>query len=232
MVSARDARYIELFGEEWFKLLDKEFDKEYFIKLADFVKKNREYLKVYPEKDLVFNAFKLCQPSKIKVVLIGQDPYINEKQAHGLAFSISSDCINIPPSLKLISNSIEESLYDGLNLGWDNDLTRWTEQGVFLLNRVLTANAKKSLSHEGKGWEEFTKRVIELISEKCDNVIFLLLGNYAQQVLTYINVSKHFIIMREHPAAALHQQREWNYKDCWNEINNKLTELNKEKIIW
>lgn len=231
-LTAKDKRYIELFGEEWFYVLKKEFEKQYFLDLASFISTNRQYLTVYPDKELLFNSYKITQPSNIKVVIIGQEPYCFPLQAHGLAFSADDECMNIPPALKLIAKSIEDSIYDGLNIGWENNLERWGKQGVFLLNRILTVNAKKPNSHEGKGWEQFTKNTIEIINEKYDNIIFLLLGTYVQNSISYINVSKHKIIMVEHPAAALYLDREWNYRNCWNEINKLLEKNNKEKIIW
>ena len=168
---------------------------------------------------------------RIKSLYDNKLPYINKDEAHGLAFSIKDELLKAPPTLQKIAKSIEDSIYNQLNLSWNNNLTRWAEQGVFLLNKILTVEKGKSLSHSGIGWENFTKKTIQIIDMLLNNCVFLLFGKEAQSFCNELS-DKHLIIKCEHPAASIYQKREWNYNDCWNQTNNYLIQHNKTPIIW
>lgn len=161
----------------WKSVLDNEFQKKYFLELTSFVKQEYSSSVVYPPARLIFNAFNLTPFSKVKVVILGQDPYHGPKQAHGLAFSVP-DGVNAPPSLQNIFQELKNDL--NINPPKSPDLTRWAKQGVFLLNSVLTVRARKPGSHANKGWEVYTNNVIQILSTEKTNLVFLLWGNYAR----------------------------------------------------
>jgi uracil-DNA glycosylase len=181
----------------WKEKLEEEFGKEYFKELTDFVKK--EYLSgtVYPLPKDIFRAFELCPFDKVKVVILGQDPYINQGEAIGLSFAVNEG-VRLPPSLRNIFKEIEEDL--GTKPNQSGDLSRWAKQGVLLLNATLTVRAKSSNSHQGKGWEKFTDAVIKVLSEERENLVFILWGNYAKQKGAHIDRSKHCVIESTHPS--------------------------------
>lgn len=181
----------------WAEIIKEEQSKEYFKKLKKFLKHEWEYCVVFPEKKNIYNAFKYTPFDKIKVVIIGQDPYIKEGQAHGLAFSVPEG-INRPPTL---INIIKEVM-DDLNYRYSNikDLTSWAQQGVLLLNSVLTVRAGESGSHANKGWEKFTDAIIEKISWHHTGIVFILWGQYAQKKGIIIDEKKHFILKGAHPS--------------------------------
>lgn len=219
-------------GIEWFNFLRGEINSNYFLELSKYISQRRKVTTVYPLKEEVFTAYKLCKPQDVKVVILGQDCYINDGEAHGLAFSVKDELRSTPSILK-IKESIEETIYNGLNVSWSNNLTRWAEQGVFLLNTILTVDKGQSLSHANKGWEQFTLETLQTINLECQkNIVFLLFGAYAKNYRGYINSFKHLVIECEHPAAAAYNKRNWVFNDCWNVCNNYLIEHNKEKIIW
>jgi uracil-DNA glycosylase len=181
----------------WQKLLEEEFQKDYFKDLISFVKEEYKNATVYPPGSLIFNAFNQTSFEEIKVVIIGQDPYHGKGQAMGLSFSVP-DGINPPPSLK---NIFKEIFYDlGIPIPTSGNLERWSKQGVFLLNAVLTVRAGQPGSHRGKGWETFTNAVIQLISAKKENVVFLLWGAYAKEKEELIDKSKHLVLTAAHPS--------------------------------
>ena len=211
----------ERLGEEWYNILKEEFSKGYMQELQTFLLASRAAGKVYPESKDVFNAYKYTPYSKVRVCIIGQDPYING-EAHGLAFSGKDN--QSTPSLRKIAEAVD-------SIVWTNDLTRWAEQGIFLLNSVLTVDAGKSASHKDKGWEIFTKRTIQEL-EKKGNVIFLLWGKDAQQFDKYITKGLNAVITCEHPVAASYHARKWEFNDCFNRTNQILTDLEEKKIIW
>ena len=173
--------------ESWKARLQPEFDKDYFRTLTDFVRE--EYAKgpVYPPGRLIFNAFNLCPFDKVKVVIIGQDPYHGPGQAHGLCFSVN-DGIPFPPSLINIFKEIKE------------DLTRWAQQGILLLNATLTVRAHQAGSHQGRGWETFTDAVIRLLAEEKEHLVFILWGAYAQRKGAFIDRNKHLVLTSAHPS--------------------------------
>lgn len=184
-------------GEAWSSLLLDEFRQEYMQNLRKFLVQEMQNHIIYPKPDEIFQAFKLCPPSKIKIVILGQDPYHGPNQAHGLSFSVKSG-VDKPPSLLNIFKEIKRDL--NASILQDGDLSPWALQGVFLLNTVLSVRASFANSHAGKGWEIFTDKVIRLIDEHCSNVVFMLWGNAARQKASMINSSKHLILESVHPS--------------------------------
>ncbi|MHB9056268.1 MAG: uracil-DNA glycosylase [Paludibacteraceae bacterium] len=183
--------------ESWKTHLQPEFEKPYFRELTDFVRKEYQATRVFPPAKLIFNAFDSCPFDKVKVVILGQDPYHGIGQAHGLCFSVN-DGIEPPPSLVNIFQEIHRSL--GKTTPTSGNLTRWAEQGVLLLNATLTVRAHQAGSHQGKGWENFTDAVIRLLAEEKKDLVFILWGNYAQQKGAFINPSKHLVLKSVHPS--------------------------------
>lgn len=183
--------------ETWKKALMPEFSKDYFIQLTDFVRKEYHETTVYPPGKLIFNAFNLCPFDKVKVVIIGQDPYHGPGQAHGLCFSVN-DGVQPPPSLVNIFKEINNDL--GKPIPQSGNLTRWAEQGVLLLNATLTVRAHQAGSHQRRGWEEFTDAVIRKLAEEKSNLVFILWGAYAQKKGAFIDRSKHLVLTSVHPS--------------------------------
>ena len=184
--------------QEWKELLKEEFEKDYFKNIAGFLhKEKREGKTIYPPGSLIFNAFELTPPSKLKVVILGQDPYHGPNQAHGLSFSVP-DGINPPPSLKNIYKEIESDLQIKLNK--NGNLQEWARQGVFLLNAVLTVRASEPTSHSNIGWHIFTDSVIKAISDIKDGVVFMLWGNYARSKRDLIDKNRHLVLEAAHPS--------------------------------
>ena len=159
--------------ESWKQVLAPEFEKDYFIRLTDFVRREYQTTTVYPPGKLIFNAFNLCPYNKVKVVIIGQDPYHGPGQAHGLCFSVN-DGIPFPPSLQNIFKEIHDDL--GTPIPTTGNLTRWAEQGVLLLNATLTVRAHQAGSHQRQGWEEFTDAAIRALAENREHLVFILWG--------------------------------------------------------
>lgn len=183
--------------ESWKEALMPEFSKDYFIRLTDFVRKEYHETTVYPPGKLIFNAFNLCPFDKVKVVIIGQDPYHGPGQAHGLCFSVN-DGIQSPPSLVNIFKEINSDL--GKPIPQSGNLTRWAEQGVLLLNATLTVRAHQAGSHQKRGWEEFTDAVIRKLAEEKSNLVFILWGSYAQKKGAFIDRNKHLVLISVHPS--------------------------------
>ena len=183
--------------ESWKEALMPEFSKDYFIRLTDFVRKEYHETTVYPPGKLIFNAFNLCPFDKVKVVIIGQDPYHGPGQAHGLCFSVN-DGIQPPPSLVNIFKEISNDL--GKPVPQSGNLTRWAEQGVLLLNATLTVRAHQAGSHQRRGWEEFTDAVIRKLAEEKNNLVFILWGSYAQKKGAFIDRNKHLVLTSVHPS--------------------------------
>jgi uracil-DNA glycosylase len=184
--------------ESWKQLLQEEFEKEYFIKLKAFLKKELEAGKtVFPPGPHIFKAFDLVPVKDVKIVILGQDPYHNPGEAMGLSFSVPKG-VKVPPSL---ANIYKELLADtGLPIPNHGDLTKWAEQGVLLLNAFLTVEKNKPLSHSKMGWQQFTDEVIKLISQNCEHVVFLLWGNFAKTKAVLIDESKHLVLQSPHPS--------------------------------
>lgn len=183
--------------QTWKDALASEFDKDYFIKLTDFVR--AEYMsgkKIYPAPANIFNAFNLCPLDRVKVVMIGQDPYHEPGQAHGLCFSVLPPT-PVPPSLVNIYKEIENDL--GRPSVTHGDLTHWAQQGVLMLNATLTVQAHRAASHVGKGWEQFTDAVIRTVAAR-DNVVYMLWGSYAQRKAEFVNPQNNLILKSVHPS--------------------------------
>ena len=181
----------------WKAHLAGEFEKPYFSLLTSFVRKEYQSATCYPPASLIFNAFNQCPFDKVKVVIIGQDPYHGYGQAHGLCFSVN-DGVQFPPSLVNIFKEIERDLH--IPFPQSGNLTRWANQGVFLLNATLSVREGQAGSHQNKGWEEFTDRVIKEISDKKNNVVFMLWGSYAQRKGAVIDTKRHLVLKAVHPS--------------------------------
>ncbi|MAR65445.1 MAG: uracil-DNA glycosylase [Flammeovirgaceae bacterium] len=183
--------------ESWNNVLEKFFNKDYFKLLVEKVRNEYKFNTIYPKGDKIFNAFNLCPFDSLKVVIIGQDPYHGKGQANGLSFSVEKN-IKIPPSLKNIfielKNNYPEYEYS------NGDLTRWANQGVLLLNSILTVRKSEPGSHTNIGWEKFTDFVIKNISSEKSNIVFLLWGKYAQSKSRLIDDNKHLILKSPHPS--------------------------------
>ncbi len=182
----------------WAKHLQDEFEKSYFTELTTFVKKEYQEGKVYPAPKNIFRAFDLCPFEKVKVVILGQDPYHGQGQANGLAFAVDEET-RVPPSLQNIFKEIESDLGKSL-VHTSGDLTRWAEQGVLLLNATLTVRARIAGSHQEKGWELFTDAAIRALSEKREYLVFILWGNYAKTKGAHIDRNKHLVLEAPHPS--------------------------------
>jgi uracil-DNA glycosylase len=183
----------------WKAVLEPEFEKPYFQELTEYLHKEKSEGKtIYPPGSLIFNAFALTPFNKVRVVLLGQDPYHNPGQAEGLSFSVP-DGVPLPPSLRNVYQEIESDLGISLN-GKQGSLRGWAEQGVFLLNAILTVRAGEAASHSRIGWQEFTDTVISTISSRKEHIVFLLWGNYARSKKALIDSSKHLVLEAAHPS--------------------------------
>lgn len=182
----------------WFKLLEDEFNAEYFTELKSFLIEEKRNQTVYPPGSLIFEAFNRTPVNETKVVILGQDPYHGPAQAHGLCFSVN-DGVRFPPSLKNIFKELDADI--GMHLPLSGNLTKWAEQGVLLLNATLTVRARSAGSHQGKGWEQFTDASIVKLSEQRNNLVFLLWGKFAQKKEALISKDKgHLVLKAPHPS--------------------------------
>ena len=181
----------------WKEKLAEEFGKPYFQQLAQFVREEYQKFTIYPPGGKIFNAFDKCPFDKVKVVILGQDPYHGPGQANGLSFSVN-DGVALPPSLQNIYKELKSDL--GVEPLASGNLERWAQQGVLLLNATLTVRQGSAGSHQGKGWEEFTDVVLRILSEKRDGLVFILWGAYAKRKGALIDRSKHFVIEAAHPS--------------------------------
>ena len=185
--------------QSWKRLLEEEFEKDYMQKLRAFLQGSiSEGRTLYPPNKLIFNSFECTPFDKVKVVILGQDPYHGLNQAHGLSFSVQKG-VPFPPSLQNIFKELQTEFKD-FKYPVNGDLTQWAVQGVLLLNATLTVEANKAGSHQNQGWELFTDRVIQRISEKRSGIVFLLWGKYAQAKTALIDKQKHFILTAAHPS--------------------------------
>lgn len=181
----------------WKKLLKNEFEQGYFSDLAQFVKQEYTSSICYPPGNKIFNAFNHCTLNRLKVVILGQDPYHGKGQANGLCFSVD-DRVTIPPSLRNIFKEISEDMK--IDPPESGNLERWADQGVLLLNATLTVRSSEPGSHQNKGWEDFTNAVIKVINEQRDGIVFLLWGAYAQKKGSIINAKRHCVLQSPHPS--------------------------------
>jgi len=183
--------------KSWKSALEKEFEKDYFSKLTEYVRMEYKQHTVYPEGRLIFNAFDHCPFEKTRVVILGQDPYHEPGQAHGLCFSVQQG-IKFPPSLQNIFKEIR--LDEGYEPNKDGNLERWANQGVLLLNATLTVRAQLAGSHQNKGWETFTDAAIHNLAQERTGLVFLLWGSYAQKKGEFIDAKKHLVLKSVHPS--------------------------------
>ena len=212
----------------WAEALKEEFEKPYFSSLVQFVREEYSKGTCYPPGALIFNAFNLCPLDKVKVVLIGQDPYHEPGQAHGLCFSVN-DGVPFPPSLRNIFAEIQSDT--GSPVPPTGNLTRWAQQGVLLLNATLTVRAHAAGSHQKRGWEEFTDAVIRKVSETKDHVVFILWGSYAQSKMQLIDTSRHCVLRSAHPSP-LSAYRGFFGNHHFSLCNQYLQQHGEEKINW
>ena len=216
--------------KSWGKLLSEEFNSEYFKSLISFVKEDYSKTTCYPKGSHVFNAFDICPINNLNVVIIGQDPYHGPGQANGLSFSVNKG-IPHPPSLINIFKEIEADLghkYENNN----GDLSKWAKQGVMLLNATLTVKEALPGSHQNKGWEIFTDKVIEIISNETNNTVFLLWGSFAKKKRKLIDKSKHRILESGHPSPLSANRGYWFGNKHFSECNKYLESIKKNKIDW
>lgn len=213
----------------WNQELKEEFDKPYFTALVDFVKTEYKNTTCYPKGNEIFAAFDHCSFDDVKVVIIGQDPYHGVGQANGLCFSVNNG-IDMPPSLINVFKEIETDL--GLSFPSTGNLERWAKQGVLLLNATLTVRAHQAGSHQNKGWEQFTDSVIQTISDKKNNIVFLLWGGYAKKKGAKIDRSKHCVLTSGHPSPLSANRGYWFGNKHFSKTNAYLLETNQQNINW
>lgn len=214
--------------QSWKEVLQTEFDKPYFTSLTDFVRDEYRHGAVFPPASLIFNAFNLCPFSDVKVVLIGQDPYHEPGQAHGLCFSVN-DGVQFPPSLLNIFKELKSDL--GVEIPQSGNLTRWAQQGVLLLNATLTVREHQAGSHQNRGWEQFTDAVIQTLSEKKNGLVFILWGSYAQSKARLIDSTRHCILRSAHPSP-LSAYRGFFGNHHFSLTNDYLSRTGKSIIKW
>ena len=183
--------------QSWKSLLADEFNKDYFVRLTDFVRAEYHRTKIFPPAGKIFAAFNHTPVQNVKVVILGQDPYHDDFQANGLCFSVNPG-IQFPPSLQNIFKEVNADT--GAPIPADGDLSRWAKQGVLLLNSSLTVEAHKAGSHQGRGWETFTDAVIQLLAQSRENLVFLLWGSYAIRQSEFIDRSRHLVLQSPHPS--------------------------------
>jgi len=216
--------------ESWLKHLKDEFNKPYMVKLKEKLqnlKKNK--IIFYPPGSLIFNSFNLTPLKKIKVVILGQDPYHGPGQAHGLCFSVPEG-VRPPPSLLNIYKELESDLDKKVNIQ-NGNLEAWANQGVFLLNTTLTVEKSKPLSHQDLGWSEFTDTVISLINKELENIVFILWGSHAQSKKNLIDLNKHHILTSPHPSP-LSAHRGFFGSKPFSKTNDFLESKQIDKITW
>ncbi|GAA0698310.1 uracil-DNA glycosylase [Paraclostridium ghonii] len=215
-------------GNDWDEILKGEFEKPYYLKLRGFLKEEYKNNVIYPDMHDIFNALKYTAYKDTKVLILGQDPYHGENQAHGLAFSVKPG-IKTPPSLLNMYKELKSEFECFIpNNGY---LVPWTNQGILLLNTALTVRAHEANSHKGKGWEIFTDHIIETLNLRQDPVIFVLWGNNARSKKKLIDTNKHYIIESAHPSP-LSASRGFFGSKPFSKVNDMLTSLGKEIIDW
>ena len=214
----------------WKQVLQEEFNKEYFKNLTDFVRSEYARYTCLPKGSLIFNAFDKTPFDKVKVVILGQDPYPTPGHAHGLCFSVQDHVKPFPPSLINIFKELEDDL--GIPFPPTGNLTRWAEQGVFLLNVVLTVRAGKPRSHAGKGWEQFTTAAIRALSEQRENLVFMLWGGDAKKKIPLIDASKHLILTSGHPSPLSANKGYWFGNRHFSQANAYLEKHGLAPIKW
>jgi uracil-DNA glycosylase len=220
--------YQERLHNRWGEVLKDEFNKEYFLQLNKFLDKEYAEQTIYPRRDDIFNAFIHTDFDDVKVVLLGQDPYHGPDQAHGLSFSVKPG-VKIPPSLRNVFKELQHDI--GCSIPNHGYLTKWADQGVLLLNTVLTVREGEAHSHKGKGWEVLTDKVIALLNDRDKPVIFLLWGKPAQSKMNLIDLQKHFILTSVHPSP-LSASRGFFGNHHFSQINEYLRSIGEKEIDW
>lgn len=215
-------------AEDWKAILQEEFSKPYFEELVSFVKQEYASTEVFPAGRNIFRAFDKCPFDKLKVVIIGQDPYHGEGQANGLCFSVNEGT-PFPPSLKNIFKEVSEDT--GASIPTSGELDRWAEQGVLLLNAVLTVRAHNAASHAGRGWEQFTDAVVRAIAERKQGVVYMLWGSYAQRKGAIANPQQNLILHAVHPSPLSAYRGFFGCKH-FSQANAYLISIGKEPIVW
>jgi uracil-DNA glycosylase len=212
----------------WKKQLENEFQQPYFYNLVQFVKQEYQKQTIYPPGKLIFNAFDQCPFDKVKVVILGQDPYHEPGQAHGLCFSVN-DGVPFPPSLQNIFKEIQSDL--GINIPQSGNLEHWAQQGILLLNATLTVRAHNAGSHQHKGWEQFTDAAIHRVATEKEHVAFILWGSFAQKKGEFINPGKHLILKSPHPSP-LSAHRGFFGNKHFSKVNEYLIATGQTPIQW
>ena len=215
--------------ESWKQHVGDEFDKLYFLDLTNFVRDEYLHHTCYPPGNQIFEAFNLCPFDKVKAVIIGQDPYHEPGQAHGLCFSVN-DGVPFPPSLVNIFKEINMDL--GTPMPTSGNLTRWARQGVLLLNATLTVRAHQAASHQRRGWETFTDAAIEALSRDRNNLVFILWGGYARSKARLIDHSRHLVLESVHPSPLSANRGGWFGNHHFSRANAYLVEHGQEAIVW
>ena len=215
-------------AEDWKALLQEEFDKPYFAELVGFVKEEYASRQIFPAARNIFRAFDKCPLDKLKVVIIGQDPYHGDGQANGLCFSVD-DGVDFPPSLRNIFKEVADDT--GKPIPLSGNLDRWAEQGVLMLNAVLTVRAHEAASHAGRGWERFTDAVVRLIAEKKQGVVYMLWGSYAQKKGAMVDASRNLVLKAVHPSP-LSVYRGFFGSRHFSKANEYLQQQGKGEIVW
>ena len=218
----------ERLNNDWAPLLEEEMKKPYFQQLEAFLTEEYQEYAIYPAKDNVFNALQFAPFEDVKVVILGQDPYHGPGQAHGLSFSVQPD-VRMPPSLKNIFKELHEDI--GCDIPNNGYLKKWADQGVLLLNTVLTVRKGQAHSHRGKGWETFTDKIITLINEREKPAVFLLWGRPAQEKLQLIDTHKHRIIQSPHPSPFSASKGFFGSRP-FSRTNSYLQEMGEAPIDW
>ena len=213
----------------WKAHLAEEFEKPYFVQLTDAVRKEYSQTVCYPPARLVFNAFDLCPFDEVKVVIIGQDPYHEPGQAHGLSFSVL-DGVQFPPSLQNIFKEIHDDL--GTPIPTSGDLTRWAEQGVLLLNASLTVRAHQANSHSALGWQKFTDAAIQALASQREHLVYMLWGGYARGKAYMINRQKNLVLESVHPSPLSANRGGWFGQHQFSRCNAYLEQNGSKPIVW
>lgn len=215
-------------AEDWKEILFEEFSKSYFEELVSFVKQEYASGEIFPAGRNIFRAFDKCPFDKLKVVIIGQDPYHGEGQANGLCFSVNEGT-PFPPSLKNIFKEVSDDI--GTPIPTSGELDRWAEQGVLLLNSVLTVRAHNAASHAGRGWERFTDAVVKAIAERKQGVVYMLWGSYAQRKGSIADSRQNLILHAVHPSPLSAYRGFFGCKH-FSQANRYLVSIGKEPIVW
>ena len=215
--------------ESWREILQEEFDKPYFSTLVNFVRQEYSQTTCYPPGRLIFNAFAQCPWTAVKVVIIGQDPYHEPGQAHGLSFSVN-DGVPFPPSLQNIIKEVSSDV--GAPLPASGNLTRWAQQGVLLLNATLTVRAHQAGSHQHRGWETFTDAVIKRLNDGKEHLVFLLWGGYARSKVQLIDRSRHLVLESVHPSPLSANRGGWFGNHHFSQTNSYLMQNGLAPIQW